>query len=285
MPVRKELSFSDILELQVKGLKKLDTQTLARLEPVLLASQDQLSRELNKYSEDQYSYQHRLQTIQQINNALNRMYNEAEAEFYRAGEEFNEFGHEMAKTEVKAFNDQVGIATPSIKRDVTSLGQNEFLINNAKASLQTYTADIRYRVSNALTQGVLMKKTGYEITGRLSKFMDIKKYRIQRIVRTELSKIFNQTKLIAYGEFKEQHFPDMMKRLFHPMDSRTADDSKQLARLDPAVPLNKPFVFKYRYVRKDGSVRIDKRIFMTPPDRPNDRAVMVPFRKSWKQDN
>ena len=210
------------------------------------------------------------------------MYQKSEEEFYQSGEKFNEFGHDMAQSEIFNLNRQVGISTPSISRDVTSLKTNEFLINNALSSLQSYNSDIRARVSNALTQGILMKKTGYEIQTKLSKFMDIKKYRIQRIVRTELSRIFNQTKLIAYGEFKEQHFPDLMKRLFHPMDNRTADDSKQLKQLNPEIPLNKPFVFVYKYRRKEGSVRQDKRVFMTPPDRPNDRAVMVPFRKEWR---
>ena len=60
---------------------------------------------------------------------------------------------------------------------------------------------------------------------------------------------------MAYGEFREQHFPDLMKRLYHPMDNRTAKDSKQLAKLDPAIPLDKPFVFVYKYRRKDGTVK------------------------------
>ena len=83
---------------------------------------------------------------------------------------------------------------------------------------------------------------------------------------------------MAYGEFQKQHFPDMMKRLFHHMDKRTADDSKQLAELDPAVPLNKPFVFKYKR-----GLKTEVRRFMVPPDRPNDRATLIPFRKQWEK--
>ena len=254
-------------------MQRLDTETLQRLEPVLESSLAQLHKELNLFSEEQYSYQHRLQTISQINNALNRIYQGTREQMLLAAEDFNKYGHDMAQKEIKTLNKQAGISTPSLDRDVTSLKTNNFLINNADASLQTYSVGIRQQVSNALTQAVLQKKTGFEVTGRLSKFMQIKRYRIQRIVRTEMSRIYNSTKLIAYGEFKKEHFPDLMKRLYHPMDSRTADDSKALKRLDPAVPLDKPFVFTYKG---------EKRVFMSPPDRPNDRAVMVPFRKSWK---
>ena len=264
------------MKLQVQGLERLDAQTLSRLEPVLEQAQSQLQKELNLFSEEQYSYQHRLQTIQQINNALHRIYAISSEQLELGAQEYNQYAHDMSQREMTNMNKQVGISTPSLDRDLTSLKTNEFLINNAKASLETYTVDIRARVSNALTQAVLQRKTGFEVTGRLSKFMQIKRYRIQRIVRTEMAKIYNQTKLIAYGEFKKEHFPDLMKRLWHPMDSRTADDSKLLKRLDPAVPLDKPFEFTYKG---------DKRVFMTPPDRPNDRAVMVPFRKEWKNES
>ena len=153
-------------------------------------------------------------------------------------EKFNQFGHDMVQKEMTNLNKAVGISTPSLDRDVTSLKTNEFLINNARTSLETYSVQIRQQVSNALTQAVLQRKTGFEVTGRLSKFMNIKRYRIQRIARTELSRIYNSTKLIAYGEFRKEHFPDLIKRLWHPMDSRTADDSKQLKRLSiPQCPL------------------------------------------------
>jgi len=272
---RKSLSLLDLLKLQTQGLENLDIETMRRLAPVLDQAQSELQTELNRFSEDQFSYQHRLQTIRQINRALNKIYLDTAEQMEIAGEEYSQFGHEMAQREVKNLNRQVGISTPNISRDVTSLEHNDFLINNALASLQTYTVGVRQQVSNALTQGVLQRKSGYEITGRISSFMeDMRRWRIQRIVRTEMSRIYNSTKLVAYGEFRKEHFPDLMKRLYHPMDSRTADDSKALKRLDPAVPLDKPFVFKYKG---------DKRVFLSPPDRSNDRSVLVPYRKKWKQ--
>ena len=126
-------------------------------------------------------------------------------------------------------------------------------------------------------------RSGFEITSALSKFLDIKKWRLQRIVRTESHKIYNLSKLMAYSDFQKEHFPDLMKRLHHPMDKRTAEDSKQLAKLDPAIPLNTPFVFTYRRRLASGQVKSETRRFMVPPDRPHDRSSLVPFRAEWEE--
>ena len=91
-----------------------------------------------------------------------------------------------------------------------------------------------------------------------------------------MSRIFNQTKLLTYGEFNKANFNGtLMKRMFHPMDSRTAEDSKQWAQADPAIPMNEPFRLKLR----NGKIQEGQ----APPLRPNDRAVLMPFHKSWKE--
>ena len=75
---------------------------------------------------------------------------------------------------------------------------------------------------------------------------------------------------------------DLKKTLFHPMDSRTASDSKQADRLDLVVDVDKPFQYTFKRRLADGTIRKEKRVFMTPPDRPNDRSVMVPYKKDWE---
>jgi hypothetical protein len=58
----------------------------------------------------------------------------------------------------------------------------------------------------------------------------------------------------------------------HPMDRRTGKDSMELAYEHPTIPIDEPFKFTWKGFT---------RVFMNPPDRPNDRAVMVPYRKEW----
>ena len=271
-------TFKDILKMQLLGLENLDKRTLERLYPAMSQVENQLKQELNRYAEDQFSYQKRRQTLILISNSLNKMEKLLLDDFVFSGGEYYQYGLDVGEQEIQRFNAIQAIETPDINKQAISLEHNKFLLNNAEASLKTYSARVRATVSNALTQGMLAGRSGYEITSKLSKFLDIKRWRLQRIVRTESHKIYNSSKLIAYGEFQKQHFPDMMKRLFHPMDKRTADDSKQLAELDPAVPLNKPFVFKYKR-----GLKTEVRRFMVPPDRPNDRATLIPFRKQWEK--
>ena len=82
-------------------------------------------------------------------------------------------------------------------------------------------------------------------------------------------------------KIKDDVLPDLKKALMHPIDSRTGQDSKQLAKENPVVDIDEPFVFTFVRRNKDGSVVEDRREFMFPPDRPNDRAILVPFREEW----
>ena len=282
MDYTKTLTFANLIKYQIFGINSLDKQQLKRLKPLLQNVEAELIRELDRFSEDQFSYQKRQQTLVHINKTLDHIEKILADDFRDNAEDYYDFGLNMSEREVREFNAMSGIETPEINKTKVSLKQNEFLVNNALVSVQTYNASVRQNISNAITQGMLGGRTGYEVVRSLRKYINIKKWRLHRIVRTESHKIFNSAKLMAYGEFREQHFPDLMKRIFHPMDNRTADDSIQLKAIDPEIPLDKPFEFTYRYRRKDGTVKEFKRVFMTPPDRPNDRASIVPFRREWE---
>ena len=128
------------------------------------------------------------------------------------------------------------------------------------------------------------KKTGYETALRIGRYVDLSWGKIKRIQRTELSRIFNQTKLLTYGEFNKDNFKGTLrKRMFHPLDSRTAEDSKQWAQADPSIPLNKPFRLVVTIRQRGGKVKRIIQEGMTPPLRPNDRAVLMPDHRSWKE--
>ena len=70
----------------------------------------------------------------------------------------------------------------------------------------------------------------------------------------------------------EGTIPDLKKTLYHPMDKRTGEDSKWLNKNNLIIPVDEPF--KYTW---NGQVRE----YMAPPDRPNDRSILIPYRESW----
>ena len=273
----KTLSLSDLLRLQFSTLESMDLGTLSRLEPILRNAQNELRGELDKYARGTFSHAQRRHTLTLINRALVQLHNRNISEMQSWASEFNEFGIEVANREVRDFQREAGLSIPNVRKDKVSLQHNDFLINTMQASLEKHSVDTRMQVSRGLTDAVIQRKSGYEVTGRLGKYIDLKKYQIQRIVRTEMSRIFNQTKFITYGEFNKSVFfkGSLMKRMFHPMDNRTAEDSKQWAQADPAIPMHEPFRLKLR----NGKIQEG----MTPPMRPNDRAVLMPFHKSWKE--
>ncbi len=86
--------------------------------------------------------------------------------------------------------------------------------------------------------------------------------------------IYNYSKMNAMADVQENTIPDLKKSLMHPMDTRTGEDSKKLAGENPVVDIDEPFRFNYRG---------KERVFMFPPDRPNDRAILVPFRETWQK--
>ena len=278
------LKVKDIVKLQLFGLEQLDFETLKKLKPALLAAEQELTNDLNRWSSEQFSHKTRRQNLALISRSLDRIEQITNQEFYNQAQEMNEFGVDLAEEEVRGFNKNEGITTPNLKRDLLSLEANDYLINNFQSSLRSYNQETRANVSNAISQGMLQKRTGYEISTKLGNYIKVKDWKIQRIVRTELSRVFNASKLLSYGQFKEKNFPDLMKRMFHPKDNRTADDSKQWKKADPAIPLDKPFRLVIRRKRADGTVKKEVQQGMTPPLRPNDRAVLLSWRPQWEEE-
>ena len=99
------------------------------------------------------------------------------------------------------------------------------------------------------------------------------RWRAERIARTEMGYAYGITGQKMLEETAHE-VPGLMKRLVATIDARTGDDSKILD--GQTVPWNKPFV--WMKPTKAGPVRVE---YMAPPNRPNDREVMVPWRADY----
>ncbi len=160
-----------------------------------------------------------------------------------------------------------------------------FLLNKHQASIDAYGEALRSQITSNLAQSMALRDTTGRTVSRLvrdvGKFFQGEEFKLNRIVRTELHNIYNFSKLSGMQDTKETDIPDLKKSLMHPMDARTGEDSKQLADKNPIVDIDEPFIFIFRRRLKDGTIKEDRREFMFPPDRPNDRAILVPFREEW----
>jgi hypothetical protein len=119
-----------------------------------------------------------------------------------------------------------------------------------------------------------LSRTVDNMVAGIGRFFAGEEWKLFRIARTELHGVYNLGKMNGMKETRTAYLPDLMKALIHPMDSRTGADSKYLAEIDPIVPIDQPFRYRWQ-----GQVRV----FMAPPDRPNDRAILVPYRQAWEE--
>lgn len=176
--------------------------------------------------------------------------------------------------EIKAFSKHFEGAAIAINIDqvLVAADVNNFLINQKEASLKAYSEGVRAQVTRNLTNSSISNESTSEVIKKIGKFFIGEEWKLRRIARTELHNVYNLGKLKSMERVKDKRIPDLKKTLIHPMDNRTGDDSLELAEQNPIVPLEKPFVQKFRG---------ETFTFMAPPNRPNDRAILVPIRDEW----
>lgn len=176
---------------------------------------------------------------------------------------------ELAKMERKF----LGTVTPIPDHAIdVAVDKANYLVNNFQTSLETYDAQLRGQIHRRLSAGVIERASSYQMAQDLRGILGQETWKVQRIVRTELHNIYNSSKIVNFRTIRDEYIPDLMKGLIHPMDNRTGDDSKALKSLNPIIPIDDAFRYTY-----NGQVRE----FISPPDRPNDRAILVPMRGAF----
>lgn len=183
-------------------------------------------------------------------------------------------GVEDSVDEMDAFDRAFGGGFGKLPFDtiVDSTDPANYLFNQYASSIDSYNEGLRNQFQSTLTQSLIQQKSWSQAVFDMESVFDMEEWKLARIVRTELHGIYNVSKMNGFFNIRENYIPDLMKTLYHPMDSRTGKDSIELAKENLIVPIDQPFVFTYK-----GKTRT----FMTPPDRPHDRAILIPYRKSY----
>ena len=130
------------------------------------------------------------------------------------------------------------------------------------------------RARETLAQSLLSNHTVDEATSKLMGVMQSDWYRAERIVRTEMSYAYGVTNQACLEKTAAQ-VPQLMKRLVATFDARTGADSKKLN--GQTVPVDAPFIWL-----REGPGGVERVEYMQPPNRPNDREVVIPWRGVYK---
>jgi hypothetical protein len=211
----------------------------------------------------------------QVDAALASMTSDLMDGMKSAGQSAAELGIGHIIDEIDKWNKHFEGAVIPINIDAVKVASNtkNLLINQYESSMDAYSSSLRGRIANGLMDATVQNSTMGEVVQTLSKTFLGEEWKLERIVRTELHNIYNRGKLDGMGDIQEEDLPDLQKTLFHPMDSRTGDDSKRLNRHNPIVNIDDPFI-------EDSTGKT--LVYMAPPNRPNDRAILIPYRKAWK---
>lgn len=154
-----------------------------------------------------------------------------------------------------------------------------------KKSMAQYGARVVTKMENALAQTLVQGETGHKAIERIMKTADVEWWQAERIVRTEQAWAYNATQADAIVDSSSK-FPDMMMRwtelvedvTLRKLDERVGDDSVamhgQLAKPGGVFMIPPGAQGKISPSMKTQS-------WTNPPNRPNDRSVLQPWRPGW----
>lgn len=263
-----------IAELHTKRIVKLEESQALRLIAKYREVRRDLQDRLNAARVDSFTAQQLRGTLLQVELAIEAMNQGLRSEMVSAGNLTADAGVTDLVEELQSFEEHfTGAVVPiNVNAALIANEANDFLINKYQASLDAYSEALRAQITGSLTSAIIGEMPYAETVQNIGKFFLGEEWKIHRIARTELHHTYAMGKLMTMKQLVGDQVPDLMKTLYHPMDSRTAADSKYVDRLNLIVPVSQPFRYKWK-----GELRE----YMTPPDRPNDRSILIPYRPTW----
>lgn len=268
----------DLIQGNIERVESLEEKQQRKLLKVFRNVRQKLQDRLLAIPEGTFT-QHQLNvTLVQVTTAIETIKHRLKGEMTDSADVLSVRGIEDLSREITKFSKKFDGSMQPLNLNVAQLASDSktFLVNKYDASLDAYSEGLRSQITQNIMNSMIMRDTTQRtVSGLVSdvgRFFIGEEWKLNRIVRTEMHNIYNYSKMNAMGAVQEDTIPDLQKTLMHPMDKRTGTDSKELARENPIVDIDEPFRFQWKG---------KERIFMFPPDRPNDRAILVPFRPSW----
>lgn len=270
----------DVVEGTIQRVESLEEKQQKRLLRVFRNVRRQLQDRLLTIPEGTFTEQQLNVTLVQVTAAIEAIKRKLKGEMVDSSEILATRGVEDLVREIERFSKKFEGSVQPINIDVARIASESqtFLVNKYDASLDAYGEDLRAQITQNIMNAMIMRDSSQRTVSGLvtdvGRFFVGEEWKLNRIVRTEMHNIYNYSKMNGMLNVQETTLPDLKKSLMHPMDSRTGADSKKLARDNPVVDIDEPFRFKWKG---------QERVFMFPPDRPNDRAILVPFRETWER--
>lgn len=265
-----------LLERNSAKLEGLELNQIRKLVKMYKQARQEIMANLLFSSDNTFTEARLASTLEQINQMITVLESRLNSQLQFGFDTLTEQGIEDSAKEINAFEKHFNGVTGLIPVDaiLESTKPENFLFNQYQASIQTYNQGLRNEFQRVLGQSLLQQKTWTQTVNDMEGIFALEEWRLARIVRTELHQIYNVSKLNGFLTVKDEYLPDLQKTLYHPMDSRTGQDSISMAKANLIVDFNEPFIFTH-------GKKTYK--FMTPPNRPNDRAILIPYRSDYEK--
>lgn len=275
---------SELAQDHIEAISKLEDKEAEKLIKRYKEIRVELRDRLDTLPETTFTAQQLRSTLVQVESAIEAMKSGLLQDMGGSSKKAAFLGSDHLIREINKFNNIFTGASSliNVNAAVVANETSNFLYNRYDSSLEEYSAGVRANISRELSQAVIEKVNVSTIIKRMNRYLMGEEWVLRRIARTELHNVYNTAKQNTLFKAAEQE-PELMKTLIHPMDSRTGQDSKQADKQNLIVAVDKPFKYSFTRKLRSGEVRREERVFMTPPDRPNDRSIMVPYMKDWDQ--
>jgi len=272
-----EADATGIIEDHIKQVLNLEDDQQQEILKQYKNVRRELVERLSNLPRGRFTAQHLRGVLAQVEGAIGAMTEGLNGDMIKGSEIAALKGVNHLIEEINIFDKKfTGAITPiNLNAALLAHDTSKLLVTRYRTNLDAYGSNLFAQISNGLFSASMGETTNDEVVGRISSFFNGEEWKLRRIVRTELHGLYNRGKIAGMQEIADE-IPDMMKTLMHPLDARTGEDSKYAAMKHLVADMEKPFQYSWQ-----GQVRT----FMVPPDRPNDRSVMVPYRREWGSAN
>lgn len=268
---------SEMAEDHVATIISLEESQARRILRSYSKIRHELRDRLDSIPKGTYTAQKMRATLVQLELAIQSMGKGLKTDMKDGASEVAQAGVDDLIKELKKWNKNfTGAIQPiNLKAVEVAADTSKFLFNRYDASMDAYNELLRSRMAQSLTESVIAQDNLSDVTDRLGKIFHAEEWKLLQIARTELHGVYNLGKLNGMKDLWNEGkgtIPDLKKTLFHKMDKRTGEDSKRLNENNPIINVDEPFIESSLGYKKE---------YMAPPNRPNDRAIMIPYRDSW----
>jgi hypothetical protein len=280
----------EVVEDHAKEVLALETRQANKVISVYADVVKTLRQRLRSVPKDSFSAQQIRVTLMQLQGAIDALHGDLSDTIDIGATLMAKRGIRDLVEEVRTFNDEFNGAVQPVRLDLVqqAIETKSRLINQYQASIDAYSKGLRQTISDGL-MNMVVERVGPEVMYQrlieddgIGQFFEGEAWKVRRIVRTELAGMYGAAKQDSLERIAADE-PLMRKTLYNPKDARTGADSAWLqSQIDAGRSNGANYVMRPKV--EDPFVYVWKghrRVFLAPPDRPNDRSILIPYHPSW----